>query len=272
MTDTPVIPDVEQLALLRQVIRDVARSRRLSPEDVEDFDQSIQLRLHERDGDIFRRFTGRSSLRTYLRVVVNRLLLDWLNSQRGKWRPSAAAKRLGPHACLLERLIHRDGCSQDQAIEIVGGHSHAPSRLELRDLVDRLPTRTPRPRRLSEEALAERGVPFDDPIEVDERRRTVIRQRRALAAAIRRLGVRDRQLLKFRYRDGRSVQSIAVLLGVDAKSLHRRFERVIGRLRRSVTLCAAAAIAPDPGGQLLYLREIGSRSGRSASRSRVDAI
>ena len=95
MTPSPWTPSPSDLQLLATVIREVARVRRLSPADAQDFGQSVQVRCLERDYEMFRRFSGRSSLRTYLRVVVTRLLLDWQNSSYGKWRPSATAARLG---------------------------------------------------------------------------------------------------------------------------------------------------------------------------------
>ena len=46
-----------------------------------------------------------------------RLLLDWRNSQYGKWRPSRQATRLGRHAITLERLMSRDSLSAAEAVE-----------------------------------------------------------------------------------------------------------------------------------------------------------
>jgi len=82
----------EPLRTISQVIRQVCRTSRLRPEDQEDFAQSVHVRLLERNYDVIRRFAARSSLRTYLTVVVRRMLLDWRNANQGKWRPSAAAK------------------------------------------------------------------------------------------------------------------------------------------------------------------------------------
>src|SRR5215208_5464467 len=56
-------------------------------------------------GQVRRRFERRSSLPTYVTVVIQRLFLDYRNRLWGKWRPSSDAKRLGPTAMLLERLV-----------------------------------------------------------------------------------------------------------------------------------------------------------------------
>ena len=77
MTCTPIDLTAEQLELLRHIVSDVARFHRLSWEEANDFARCVQLGLLERPGEIFGCYTGRSSLRTYLAVVVTRMLLDW---------------------------------------------------------------------------------------------------------------------------------------------------------------------------------------------------
>lgn len=232
------MPSPEQLELLAQIVSDVARFRRLPPEDARDFAQSVQVRLIERDYDVFREYQGRSSLKTYLIVVVHRLLLDWRNSTGGRWRPSAAARRLGGAAVALERLIHRDGHTASEAIEIVRGGAQAPAASELDDLIGRLPQRERR-RWVSEDALDEQAVGFDDPIEAAEEFEMSQRTRNALRAALSKLSADDRRLVSLRYFQNRSVQSVAELLHVPAKPLYRRFERVLRSLRDSMATAAA---------------------------------
>ena len=72
-------PTAHQLDLLSHVVRDVARFQQLSPEDAQDFAESVQQCLMEQRYEIFSRYTGRSSLRTYLTIIVTRLLLEWRN-------------------------------------------------------------------------------------------------------------------------------------------------------------------------------------------------
>ena len=163
MSRTLHTPAPEDQRLLSQTLRDVARSRRLSPEDAQDFIQSAELKLLERNYDVFRRFDGRSSLRTYLTVVATRLLLDWRNSTYGKWRASAAAVSLGRVAVLLETLIVRDGHSRREAVAILLGRSDAPSKAELLRIAEQLPPRERR-RMVSDESLFEIGARFEDPV------------------------------------------------------------------------------------------------------------
>ena len=125
----------------------------------------------ERNYDIFHRFTGRSSLRTYLTVVVTRMLLDWLNATYGKWRPSAVAVRLGADAIKLDRLIWRDGYTIDEAVSIVAGGPTSWTRANCAPWPSACPHRLPR-RRVPEMVLDQHQVmDFEDPVEVAERRR-----------------------------------------------------------------------------------------------------
>jgi RNA polymerase sigma factor (sigma-70 family) len=234
MNPTPDALSPEAIALLSSVLRSVA-SRHLGPDDAADFVQSAELRALERRYDVLTRFDGRSSLRTYLHVVVTRLLLDWRNAAYGKWRPSAAARHLGPVAIFLDRLMSRDGYSSAEAVEIAQARwPHAPA-ASLRELVEQLPPHMPRRlarRELRDDvAIAE----FDDPVVRRETEQAARRRRNAVVRALQTLPADDRAILRARYIEGRSVRAIAETAGVNPKALYRRFDRVLIRLRRMAT-------------------------------------
>ena len=230
----------EALALVSAVIRDVARAHRLSSADSQDFAQTVHLKFVERNYDVLTRFRGESSLRTYLTVVVTRALLDWRNARYGKWRPSAAATRLGPDAIRLETLMARDGYDEDAAIEITRLQTGASTEA-LRQLAAELPRRW-RPRLVQDEYLQkvpERAAP--DPIEAEERRQRRLRVGRALARAYRELPAEEQRLLSLRYRSDLSVREISDALRTDQKALYRRFDRVVAKLRTALV----GQVAPD---------------------------
>lgn len=233
MSSSAIVPTPEELAILDQVIRQVARTTNLSADDAQDFSQLIQLRLLEQNYAIFRQFGGRSSLKTYLTVVVRRMLLDWRNAVQGKWRASAAASRLGQHAVALERLIYRDGYSPAEAVEILRSRGCAVASGELLDLSARVPTRQVR-RTVSDENLADHGAPFEDPIDAAERRRIRRHVRVTLAIALRQLPPQDRWLIRARYQRRQSLQDVAATLSVDPKILYRRLGKALRSLRRAL--------------------------------------
>jgi len=233
MNDTHSTPPPEQLALLARVARDITRLHRMPPADAEDFIQSVQLHVLERNYEVFRRFTGRSSLRTYLTVVVTRLLLDHQNREYGRWRPSAAAQKLGARGVELERLITRDGYTPTQAVEHLAVTSDGTARDALWQFVAALPPRNRR-RMVSEEALESKGVSFDDPVEATDRRRTRARLGTALAAAVKQLSAADRELLTLRFNDRQRISALAKRMKTDPQTMYRRFARILRTLRKNL--------------------------------------
>jgi RNA polymerase sigma factor (sigma-70 family) len=234
MTEPTPSPSAQDLALLDQVIRSVTRARRLPREDAEDFAQSVHVRLVERDYHVFTQFAGRSSLRTYLTIVVQRLLLDWQNHIYGKWQPTVMAVRLGPFAIDLERMICRDRFTVDEAIECLRVVPGAPSAEDLRRLAASVSQRQRR-RRVSEDVLIQhQAVDFEDPVLAREAIAREIRAHRVLAGALRQLPADDRELIVQRFRDHQTVQSIARTLQADPKALYRRFDRMFTTLRKGL--------------------------------------
>lgn len=222
-------------ALLQRVIRTVARNNRLRPEDAEDFGQTVHMKLLERNYDAFSSYEGRSSLSTYLTVVVSRLLLDWRNATRGKWRPSASAVRLGPDAVTMERLMHRDGLTRDEAIAMLACRRSEAGEGRVAELADQLP---PRPRRIvirdvPDDALG--GLEFHDPIVAAEARARQRFVRGALRQACAKLAPEDQRLIALRFGHAMTVRAIGDKMGADPKPLYRRLDRALKTLRHRLT-------------------------------------
>jgi RNA polymerase sigma factor for flagellar operon FliA len=193
----------------------------------------VQLKFLESGYEAFARFDGRSSLRTYLTTVVWRLLLDWRTAAYGKWRPSAAARRLGAQALLLDRLLNRDGLTVDEAIQVASRAPEALADHVLRLIADRLPRRR-RHILVADDALQLVAREFPDPVEARERAVKARRTRIALGHAFNQLKPEEQRLMSLRFRQSLSVREIASLLNVDAKRLYRTFDRLVGKLRRDL--------------------------------------
>lgn len=222
------------LHLIKGVIRFVRHRNRLNPTEAEDFESDVMLRLVENDYEILRRFQERSSLRTYLSVVIHRLFLDYRNRLWGKWRPSAEALRLGPIAVRLERLLAREGYELDQACEILRTNEGVTtSRAELDQMAARLPVRT-RVSRVEEETLdtvaQDQELP-DSELRARDLHASGLRIRRALSPLFQGLPDQDRLILRLRFQDGLGVADIARALNIDQKPLYPRFESLLRRLR-----------------------------------------
>jgi RNA polymerase sigma factor (sigma-70 family) len=234
------VPPPDVLQLVDRVARSVGRSRHLTPEDVDDFAQTVQLRVAGNDYDILRQFEGRSSLKTYLTVVAARMLKDWQNHRYGKWRPSAASERLGPVAVTLDRLINRDAVPATEAVRTVASCTGLPEHA-IEFVADRVPRRHKR-QLVGLEVAEGRGVDFEDPVAAAEHDQETAATRSRLARALAGLPQEDARLMVMRFVGGHAVSDLARRHGVDAKGLYRRFERIRRDLRQRLRAGGLAGV------------------------------
>lgn len=227
------VPSDQHLDLLDKVARSVARARGLAAADVEDFAQTVHVRMAEKNYVPLRKFEGRASLRTYLTVVLTRQLKDWQNHEYGKWRPCAAADRLGPLGQVLDRELNRDGHTTDEAVRLVASKTgHAES--EVRRVAWQVPRRTRR-RLVDLDAALQQGVPFTDPVAAAQHERSLAHARGVLVDALHQLPPGEARLFVRRYLVSNSVAHLARECGHEQKGLYRRFERIRRTLRDRVT-------------------------------------
>src|SRR5262245_32138096 len=239
--------------MLDGVVSFVARRRRCSVEEAEEFASSVRLHLIDDDYRVLARYEGRSSLRTYLAVVLDRHLVDLRRSRWGVWKPSAEARRAGWEAVRLDELLHRDGLRLDEAIETLRTNEGvALSERELRELAARLPAR----RRYREEWGTVTVEPMEPATVVEgpalayrrEKRRSDLRH--CLQAAMGALSEEDVLILRLRFRSGLTAGRIGQSLGLPAKPLYRRIDRLLlelrGALRRHGFDAAEAAELTEP--------------------------
>jgi RNA polymerase sigma factor (sigma-70 family) len=228
---------LDNLEIIESVITQICRRHHLRDDEAEEFRSRAHLKLIENDYRVLREYKGKASMRTYLSIVLENLFLDYRNSIWGKWRPSVEARRTGPVAMLLERLILRDGYSFEEALEILSiNHKVTTPRSELEKLFARLPIRQMR-KPQSDDALIgipDAGPPPDAEAQREERRRHIAFVWSVLKALLLELDESDRLLIQYRFIDGLKVVRIAVLMNVDAKHLHRRIEKILDRLRREL--------------------------------------
>jgi RNA polymerase sigma factor for flagellar operon FliA len=223
---------LSELALIERVVAWVCARRCLRGADAEDFASTVKLRLIENDYEILARFEGRSSLKTYVTAVINRLYLDFQAQRFGKWRPSAEARRLGPLALRLESLLYRDGLTFEEACGVLqtdGGVAQA--REALHELSLRLPRRVSRKHASTSELDVPEPSGRQSAVEQAERQVLAERTFLVLRGALGRLAPRDRILLRLHVEGGLSVADVARALGEDQKALYRRRDALLKRLR-----------------------------------------
>jgi RNA polymerase sigma factor for flagellar operon FliA len=224
---------LSSLPVIDDITGQVCRRHRLSATEVDDFRSDVRAHFYDRQCEALRRFEGRSSLATYLTVVIQRLFLDYRNRTWGRWRPSAEAKRLGPTAILLERLIIRDGWSAEQAAEMLRVNHGIAIDAQLSALCDEITRRTVVRQFVSDLEAEEIESPAPGPdFDVVRAEQDFLAQRvrRALTRARQTLNPEDQLILKLRFEDTVSVADIARAMHLDQKRLYRTIERLLARL------------------------------------------
>lgn len=245
----PDHPYTQHAEAIESVLAYTCRAQRLTADAGDEFASWARLKLLEDDCAILRKFKGLSSLRTYLVTVIQRLLLDWRIAEWGKWRPTADARRLGPVAVELERLVLRDSIEFEQAARTLVSKGVAISEDECNRIWSELPRR-PRRQRASDGTLEELPdlVDGSDRVAEEERRASEWRAKVALAEAIPNLNAEEQLIIRLRFQDGFTVARIAQLLREEQRPLYRRIEQILLRLRAALT---AAGVTRDEVRDLL---------------------
>jgi RNA polymerase sigma factor (sigma-70 family) len=221
---------LEHLALVDRLIGHVARRHHFSSAHTEEFASLVRFKLIDQDFAILRKFQGRSNLSTYLTAVIEHIYLDFCVAKWGKWRPSAAARRLGPLAMLLEQLVSRDHLTFDEAVTTLEiNHGCTATRDELRAMLVQLPTRTAS--RLAAEKryaiAAARAGARDPALDREEDAEIVERIEAVLARALAGLPARDQLLLKLRFQEGLTAAAVARFLHAEEKPVQRQLRHTM---------------------------------------------
>ena len=218
--------------LVERVAGRLCRRYHFAVEECADFRQDVHLRLIEGNYARLQTFKGRCKVETFLRVIVQRLALDYIIRKNGKFTASAKAKRLGPAAVDLEVLMYREGQPRDQAIQImVSRNRHGLGEEELRKLATQIPLRV-FGRKHSDEATANLKDPKGADSQTLDAERTEAKQQVILKLrhAMERLEPEEHLILRMRYWDGLSIVAIDKILKL-GKRPHDRVGKILEHLQ-----------------------------------------
>ena len=234
----------DNLALVDRIVASVCRKRHLLGDEADDFGAWVKLRLLERQGAVFERYDGRSSLASYLTVVIWNLYRDHVIAAKGKWRPSREAARRGEVAIRLEALLYRDGLSLSQAAEVLRTNAGFPlSDREAAELRAALPVRRPRPKTVQLDPATGGATTPDSAFAASLRDRDRGRLVKVLDQALRELPREDEVILRMHWLDGHSLASVARTLGLEQKPLYRRVKSRIRDLKDALIAAGIDATA-----------------------------
>jgi RNA polymerase sigma factor (sigma-70 family) len=224
----------DNLGLVDRIAASLCRRHGLAGDEADDFVSWTHSRLVEDDYATLRKFRGESALATYLTVVIGMLFREYRVREWGRWRPSAAARRLGRLAMRLETLIYRDKCTFAQAGQVLRSEGEDVSDRQLIELLAQIPPkRLPRPLSVGSETLEATPAPStaDERVAGDEADRERLRIEAALFRALDSLPSEDRLIVQMWVWEEMSVADVARALNLPQKPLYRRIERALKQLR-----------------------------------------
>ena len=219
---------LDHLPTIDRLITVIARRNGLSSTDADEFGSWARARIIDNNYAVFSKFAGRSSVSTYLSVVLTNLFHDYRNSVWGRWRPSVTASRGGPTAMRLEALLYRDNYSLREAVEVLRSSGVTLSAAEIGQIAVSLPARQSAsevPLEVLDGTPHEAdGVTTEVPADADD-------DFAILRAAVQELAPEDQVIMRMRFWDDISVADIARALRLEQKPLYRRIEAIETRLR-----------------------------------------
>jgi RNA polymerase sigma factor (sigma-70 family) len=235
---------LEHLGWIEKVAAIACRKNAWATE-AEDFAGWVKMKIMEDDYAVLRKFRGESEMKTFITTVVVRLFHAYSRERRGRWRPSAAAERLGPPARELEMLVRRDGYGVAQAGEKLRTAGRTTlSDIELARLLARMPERGPlRPVEVgADPVLGAAGASrADERVAASEAEAEHRALMAALGRAMEELSPEERMIVRMHFSEGRTLADVARTLRVDQKPLYRLVPRLRERLRERL---AAEGVSP----------------------------
>jgi RNA polymerase sigma factor (sigma-70 family) len=218
---------LDSLPVIERIIAIIARRHALSRSDAEEFGAWARARLVDGEYAILRKFAGRSSLATYLSVVLTNSFHDYRNSVWGRWRPSAAATRLGPIGIRLEELLYRDGHTLREAAGVLHSAGSGLSETDIARLAAKIPQRQAATE-VGLEKVDEAALGFETAAAGSDETAAVVA---ALREVVEQLPPDERVITRMRFWDDISVADIARALCIEQKPLYRKLDSIQTRLR-----------------------------------------
>jgi RNA polymerase sigma factor (sigma-70 family) len=261
------------LELIDRVIAGVCSRARVFGADAEDLASDVKLALIENDYAILRPFEGRSSLSTFLVVIVHRFLIDQWTKRTGRWHPSREAERMGEAGVALEQIVRREQRSIDEALPIVQNLDPTLTRERIVAMESRLPARVPRQHPVALESAEGRLAAVeraDDRIRSLDVERLSDRTGRVICETLESMSVEDRMIVRFHFGSSMTIADISGLLRLPQRPLYRRLESLLQRFRRALIAegIDARAVA-DLIGQVTRELDFGLTNGTSGKSGPV---
>ncbi len=230
----------ENIHIIDQAIKCICHRHNLSEEEGEEFAAEARYKLVENDYKIVREFKGKSTLKTYLVTVINRLFIDKKRAEHGRWRASEKAKQIGEVAVKLDELLHKDNYSLDEAYQILRiNYKIKLSEEELDSIFHKIDKeRTPRIKEESEEEIAsaipDPGLMPDEEVEKGRIEKAAERLFTLVDEISCTLSENDRLALRMKFQDDHSISDISQCLGISRNDIEKRMKGILHEFKKRI--------------------------------------
>jgi len=102
------------LSITDKIIKNYCYRYNITGDEADECNSHVYEKIIDNDYKKIREFKGGSSYKTYITVVISRILIDKKRSS-GRWKPSQKALKMGEEAVILEELVYWKNYSFDQA-------------------------------------------------------------------------------------------------------------------------------------------------------------
>jgi len=230
----------ENIRIIDQAIKCICRRHNLPVEEAEEFAAETRYKLVENDYKIVREFKGKSSIKTYLFTVINRLFIDKKRASQGRWRASEKAKQLGNVAIKLDELLHKDNYSLEEAYRMLQiNYNVTLSEEELDRIFHKInKERTPRIKEECEDeivsAIPDPGMRPDEEVEKKKLEKATEKLSVLVDEISGTLDENDRLALKMKFQDDHSISAISRCLGISRSNIEKRLKGILHEFKKRI--------------------------------------
>ncbi|MAF20944.1 MAG: hypothetical protein CMI55_04765 [Parcubacteria group bacterium] len=219
------------LNITNEVVRKFCYRHSITGDDADECNSYVYEKLLENGCRKIREFKGGSSYKTYITVVISRILIDRMRSGR-RWRPSQKAMDMGEDAVILEELVYRKNYSFEQAYStLTTNHGASISRdraYEMVTLLQRRHVRSKRPRvvELMDNVSDERDIAPDRAAVMKEISEKKGRLENVMENIRESLSDEDRLLLRMRFEGNVKISKIARVLKRERNYVDKKLKTI----------------------------------------------
>ncbi|MCP4756891.1 MAG: sigma-70 family RNA polymerase sigma factor [Proteobacteria bacterium] len=233
----------DNLPLIDEVIGIIGFKRNLDKTEAADFRSDVHLKLIDNDYKAIRDFKGEASFRTYLFCKIQSIFIDKLRAEKGRWRSSEPAKKMGKMAELLEKLLYNEHHSFEAAYEIICiRHQNLgvelPDREDLEKMATGLKTKMGRPRISSFEGQLDNVQssmePADEAMEIQDLKPKKKRIDALTKSVEQTLTAEDKLILKMHFKDKHSISTISRIMKKKRHQVDRRLKEILLEFKKKI--------------------------------------